>query len=312
MDLYHIPGDMGKPYRRKMLLSLLKSEYIDGATDYCLLPPYAKRAGLSTEERAWLAYLYGLTYSCTTAIRMFEAHPNPKKAGRDSLERFWGEEKSTLWFNPDKKYIKNNNQVVPAIRSFQESLKSYSSLSDWVYVASSGLTGFNPLYKKVLKEWAFFGPMGAYLFMDALYGLCPDLYVDPERLDWRGSGKTVVEGMAHMLYMDELLESREFPLDRFDRVVDRLQRHSGKPKVLIESTLCAFRKYFKGTRYLGYYADRMLEECYFVDSLKGIHYKPAVWELRKESVPKELRGEVFGWSGIRKTRLKGWLERGEL
>lgn len=310
MDLYHIPGDTGKPFRRKVVQSLLKGSYVDGATDYCMLVPYAHKERLSKEERVWLAYLYGLTYSCTTAIRMFEVLPSTDSINMKLLKGFWRAEKDTLWFNPDKKYIKNNDQVIPAIKSIKDQvLSQYPSLMHWVRDYSRD--GFQSLYKGIQRNWDFFGPMGAYLFFDALYGLCPDLYVDPDKLDWRGSGKTVVEGMAHMLYMDELIESREFPLDRFNRIVDKLQDSSGKPKVLIESTLCAFRKYFKGTRYVGYYADRMLEECHFVDSLKGVN-TPDVWALREQSVPKEFRGEDNGWPGVRKDKLKGWLERGEL
>lgn len=310
MDLYHIPGDTGKPMRRKVVLGLLAGDYIDGATDYCMLVPYADKELLSDEERVWLAYLYGLSYSCTTAIRMFEALPSTDSINMKLLRGFWKAEKDSLWFNPDKKYIKNNDQVVPAVKSIKSLLQEYPTLMHWVISYSKD--GFKALYNGILRNWDFFGPMGAYLFFDALYGLCPSLYVDPDRLDWKGSGKTVVEGMAHMLYLDDCIESREFPLDKFDLAVDKLQKHSGKPKVIIESTLCAFRKYFKGSRYVGYYADRMLEECLFVDSLKGVRYKPDVWKLREKSIPDNFRGEIGGWSGVRKERMKLWLERGLL
>ena len=258
MDLYHIPGDTGKPIRRKIVLRLLSGDYVDGGTDYCLLVPYAEEESLNTSERVWLAYLYGLSYSCTTAIRMFEVMPSAENIRMKAFKDFWREEKDTLWFNPDKKYIKNNDQVIPAIQSIHSLLHDYASLECWVMHISNYGSDFNGLYKGILKEWKFFGPMGAYLFFDALYGLCPELYVDPDHLDWKGSGKTVVEGMAHMLYMDELIESRDFPLSTFDLIVNKLQEKSGKPKVIIESTLCAFRKYFKGSRYYGYYADRLI------------------------------------------------------
>lgn len=308
MDLYHIPGDTGKPYRRKVVLNLLSGSYIDGATDYCMLVPYADSQRLSNEERVWLAYLYGLSYSCTTAIRLFEVIPDTTRINLKLLRGFWLTEKDSLWFNPDKKYIKNNDQVVPAVKSIKGILQEYPTLMHWVI--SYSRDGFHSLYKGIQSNWDFFGPMGAYLFFDALYGLCPELYVDPDHLDWKNSGKTVVEGMAHMLYQDELIETRDFPLSKYDKIVNKLQEASGQPKVIIESTLCAFRKFFKGTRYMGYYADRMLEECLYVDSLKKVNV-PDVWALREKSIPKELRGEDNGWSGIRKDKLKGWLERGE-
>lgn len=311
MDLYHIPGDTGKPFRRKVVQSLLKGNYVDGATDYCMLVPYADTMGLSESERVWLAYLYGLSYSCTTAIRLFQVVSNPLHIDIVSLKKFWRSEKDTLWFNPDRRYVKNNDQVIPSMLCISQIADECDGLDRWVVASSANGQDFNNLYRSVIKQWDFFGPMGAYLFFDALYGLCPSLYVDPDHLDWKHSGKTVVEGMAHMMYQDELIETREFPLKAYNAAVNRLQKSSGQPKVIIESTLCAFRKLFKGTRYMGYYADRMLEECVYVDSLNAVDVID-VWELRKRSIPKPLRGEDNGWSGIRKERLKNWLERGEL
>lgn len=309
MDLYNIPGDSGKPFRRKVVQNLLSGDYIDGATDYCLLVPYAEYKELDDEERVWLAYLYGLSYSCTTAIRFFEEFPDINRIPGKFIKAFWKDEKPTLWFNPDRKYLKNNNQVIPAIKSLKDNLSGEPLLYKVLDVSKEGKS-FEGLYKYINKEWKFFGPMGAYLFFDALYGLCPEVYVDPPELDWKHSGKTVVEGMAHMLYQDELIDTREFPLERYSKVVNKLQESSGKPKVLIESTLCAFRKFFKGTRYMGYYADRMLEECLFVDSHGGMPKDIDIWVLREESIPDELRGEIQGWEGIRKDQMKRWLERG--
>lgn len=309
MDLYNIPGDSGKPFRRRVVQKLLNGDYIDGATDYCLLVPYAEYKGLNDKERVWLAYLYGLSYSCTTAIRFFEEFPDVNKISENLIKAFWRCKKLTLWFNPDRKYLKNNNQVIPAIKSLKDNLSGEPLLYKVLDVSKNG-GDFEGLYKYINKEWRFFGPMGAYLFFDALYGLCPEVYVDPTELDWKHSGKTVVEGMAHMLYQDELIHTREFPLERYNTVVNKLQESSGKPKVLIESTLCAFCKYFKGTRYMGYYADRMLEECIFVDSHGGMPKDINIWVLREKSVPNELRGETQGWNGIRKDQLKRWLTRG--
>lgn len=310
MDLYNIPGDTGKPFRRKVVQRLLAGPYIDGATDYCLLMPYAEKEALTDEERVWLAYLYGLSYSCTTAIRMFEAMPDIHSIKGKYLRGFWKAEKPTLYFNPDKKYLKNNDQVIPAIKSLKDSLGDITLLDNIIEVSQEG-SNFEGLYKHIQRNWRFFGPHGTYLFLDALFGLCPAVYVDPGELDWKHCGKTVVEGMAHMLYQDELVESRQFPLELYNKVVDKLQKTTGQPKVIIESTLCAFRKFFKGTRYVGYYADRMLEECAFVDSLKGVYTKPDVWSLRKAVIPAELRGEDHDWAGIRKDQMKRWLERGE-
>lgn len=307
---YVIPNDDGKKFRKKVFLSLLDSSdlgYVDGATDYCLLLPFAEDYMLNTKDRLWLAFLYGMSYSCTTSIRFFTNFPNPDKILPNELKKFWKAEKRFLWFNPDKKYLKNNDQVIPAIHSIYK-----NSRGDFeTYMVENLKKGFDHMYKVIKRDWKFFGPHGAYLFFDAVYGLCPELYSDPTNLDWKNCGKTVSEGMAHLLYLDDCIETKEHDFDRYNKNVNILVEKSGQPKVIIESTLCAFRKMFKQTRYHGYYADRMLEECNEVEKLMdSLGFD--VWDYRKRTIPEVLRGEVNGWSGIRTEKCKLFLEKGKI
>lgn len=310
MDLYNLPNDDSKAYRKRQFMSLLKNPekgYIDGATDYCLLVAFANDHDLDRDERFLLAYLYGLSYSQTTAIRTLMEFWDLEGVKAAQLERFWKFNKSSLYFNPDRKYVKNNDAFVPALMNIKN-LAGYDSTDYWENLIEGG---FQLLYRRIKKDWFYFGPMGIYLFLDALYGLIPDWYVDPDKLDWKSCGKTVPEGMAHFLYLDEAVDSKEYPLDRFDKTVELIQQRSEQPLVIIESTLCAFRKFFKGTRYVGYYADRMLLECkqYGKPLLdEGVD----LWKYREQTIPKEMLGELNGWDGIREDRLRMWLEKGVL
>lgn len=308
MDLYNIPGDDGNSYRKKQFLSLLRNPelgYIDGATDYCLLPVFADIHGLSLEQRLWLAYLYGLSYSQTTAIRVFLEFPNLHRIRESRLEKFWQSNKSSLYFNPDRKYVKNNDKLVHAVISLA-SLTEGSFLDYWKDLTKHG---FQPMYKAAKRTWFYFGPMGLYLFFDALWGLTPELYKNPDALDWASCGKTVPEGMAHLLYLDEAVEAKSYPLERFNRSIARIEEITSQPAVVIESTLCAFRKLFKGTRYVGYYADRMMLECeQAADALQdwGID----IWDYRAQAIPRKFLGEFGCWHGIRKDRMSLWLNEG--
>ena len=309
LDKFNIPGDDGVHSRRETVLEMLSPSmgYVDGATDYCLLVPFAEEFELKTESRCWLAYLYGLSYSCTTSIRIFLEFPSLDKINPKQLKDFWVKQKDSLWFNPDKKYIKNNDQVIPAIRSLYK--QSRPRFKD--YIVDLLNKGFDYAYKEICNHWKYFGPHGAYLFFDAIYGLCPELYSDPSALDWKNCGKTVSEGMAHMLYRDECVDTGEHDLALYNRVVDKLHNKSKQPLVIIESTLCAYRKLFKQSRYVGYYADRMLEECLATDgvlSSLGID----IWSYRENAIPDPLLGEKQGWSGIRKELTKVYLETGDL
>lgn len=310
MTEYSVPNDDNRTFRKKIFKKMLDSSelgYIDGATDYCLLLPFADENGLTQGDRLWLAYLYALSYSCTTAMRMYHEFPSLAEVSPKKLRKFWEAQKPTLWFNPDKKYLKNNDQVEEAIKCiYKLSHKDFGG-----YLTPILAKGFDCTYKEIKKNWKFFGPHGAYLFFDALYGLCPELYSDPSNIDWKNCGKTVGEGMAHLLYMDEAIETKQHDYDRYNKNVDAIAKKFEVPKVIIESTLCAFRKLFKGTRYCGYYADRMLEECNSVSDIM-IDIGIDVWKYREQMIPNKFRGEIHNWKGIRKDKCKEFLNTGRI
>lgn len=309
---FGIPNDSIK-LRRRIFTQMMTPDpdtgYIDGATDYDLLIPHAEDIDADTETRLWMAFLYGMSYSCTTVIRFVTEFPTVGNITPKQLKRFWAENKEGLWFQPDKRYLKNNDQVIPAIKSIYQ--LSQGNLAE--YLTPLLNEGFDKTYKEITRKWKYFGPMGAYLFFDALYGLCPELYSDPTQLDWKNCGKTVPEGMAHLLGLDDqALHETPFDFDRFNKNVDMLAERFEQPKIIVESVLCAFRKLFKGTRYFGYYADRQLLECLATADLLQEHCGVDIWNYRERSCPEYLRGEANDWSDIRQGELKKFLKTGEL
>lgn len=307
---YGIPND-SKKLRRHVFMELMTPDadtgYMDGE-DYHLLVPYVEDKKLSMEQLFWMAFLYGTSYSCTTTIRFMEEFPTIKDVTPKAIRRFWDKNRETLHYAPDKRYLKNNNQVIPAIQSIYK--LSQKDMCSYITPLLKG--GFENTYKEIVKNWKYFGPSGAYLFFDCIYGYVPSLYSDPDAFDWKNMGKTVVEGMAHLLCDDEAIETRQFDYRRYDNMVDIVLRKTNSVKIVIESNLCYFRKLFKGTRYLGYYADRQLEECHKTGDILKNRYGIDIWNYRERTCPPHLRGELNGWDGIRKERYKIFLKTGTL
>lgn len=311
MTDFGIPGDSLK-FRRKIFKELMTPDastgYMDGE-DYHLLCPYNEDYQPDLETRLWMAFLYGMSYSCTTVLRFITEFPTLADVRPQSVKQFWADNRNDLWFQPDKRYLKNNNQVVPAIKSIYK--LSHGNLTE--YLVPLLQQGFDTAYREITKTWRFFGPHGAYLFFDAIYGLSPELYSDPTHLDWKNCGQTVPEGMAHLLGLDDQamgLEPYDIPL--YDKNVDKWAEKLSSPKIVIESNLCFLRKLFKATRYLGYYADRQLCECLATAELLEKHCGIDIWDYRARTCPDYLRGEVGGWDGIRKNRYKIFLTTGTL
>lgn len=307
---FGIPGDSLK-LRQKIFKELMTPDsetgYMDGE-DYGLMRPYIEDNNPSLESRLWMAFLYGTCYSCTTTLRFLTAFPTVADVTPKKLKAFWAEKKTSLWYQPDKRYLKNNDQVVPAI-------KSICQLSDKTltqYLVPLLKQGFDVAYKEIVNKWKYFGPSGAYLFFDVVYAFIPELYSEPETLDWKHCGKTVPEGMAHLLGLDEqALHQEPFDIPRYNRKVEKLSE-KGYNKNVIESNLCFLRKLFKGTRYLGYYADRQLTECRATAQILKEETGIDIWDYRKRTTPEELRGEIGGWEGIRKERYQVFLKTGTL
>lgn len=309
---FGIPNDSIK-LRRRVFRELMTPDqetgYIDGADDCHLMYPFKEDQHPSLEMRLWMAFLYGMSYSCTTTIRFVTEFPTLQSVTPSRIKKFWTDNRETLWFQPDKKYLKNNNQVIPAIKSIYK--LSDGSLSD--YLVPFLTQGFDVTYKEITKNWKYFGPSGAYLFFDAVYKLSPELYSDPTHLDWKNGGQTVPEGMAHLLGLDEqAIHQEPYDIPRYDRMVDHLAQRLESPKIILESSLCFFRKLFKATRYLGYYADRQLCECNATAKILKKECGINIWDYRARTCPEYFRGEVGGWDGIRKERYKIFLTTGTL
>ena len=305
MKDYGIPND-SLEQRMRAFVKLMTPDPLTGYVDgvgFQLLVPYAK--GKTLNQRLLLGVYYSMSYSVTTAIRFFEEFP--EITDWKKVEEYWSEEKDSLVFAPDRKYLKNNNQVIVVLKNIYR--LSNGDLDG--YFTPFLKSGFETAYREILNNWYGYGPMGAYLFFDTVCGCIPELYSDPAKLDWKNSGQTVVEGMAHLMGDDELIDTKNYPLDKYDEAVVQLTKLLKAPLVMLESVLCFYRKLFKATRYWGYYADRELEECLKVDKILQ-RYNVDVWKLREMSCFNKLRGEVNGWNGIQKFMLRDYLNTGQV
>ena len=313
--LFNIPNDTGGTWRWDKLVELyrLEDRIQDDPSPSKVLALWAEYYSLTDEQKAWLSYLYGLTYSTTTAVFIFRCFPSlagiqSKKVLRD----FWEKNKSRLYFNRDRRYIKNNDQFVDAIAGLRkfEGKTLYENLS-WLTDES--------IYHRIVKHWPYFGRHAAFLFFDAYSKMLSNGKCTLSSISNWNEARTIAEGLALATYDDELyqrIKDKKLTGEDFvklDALVKRLEQDCNANFTDIESTICAYSKLFKGTRYLGYYIDRFEEE---LDQALNNGYPKndlyVLFHLRKKVTPPEYLGECSGWSGIRKERCKLWLKEGRL
>ena len=305
-----------KEQRWELLKQYIRHGYID--TDTHLLGEYAEALDLSVPSRISLAFLYSTCYNVPTACFLHKLLGPIKDWERNQLQAYWDEYKQGMIFQTDRKWVKIANQFVDLCMDFKERMHPYSThLKPYTHSFDAMYNAFSQLKNQ--------GRVATYIFIDGLIAVGVMEPCAPERFDWN-NGHTCTEGMLHALGMDEMVEYFDKGKHRLSpKAISHLDykllqlmtelRDEGLPEDYVcdyESNLCAYRKYFKGTMYNGYYIDRQLEELRKLQ--KHIPSWGNLWEylfqLRKAVYPSSMLGEVSGWSGIRKERMKNFLENG--
>ena len=305
-----------KEQRWELLKQYIRYGYMD--TDTHLLGAYAEAHHLDVSRKISLSFLYSTCYNVPTACWLFDMLGKTYHWNRPWLEEVWETHKQDLIFQTDRKWVKIANQFVDLCMDFKEHMYPFH-----IYIKPH-IHSFDAMYDAFssLKNQ---GRVSTYIFIDGLIATGVMKPCMPKRFDWN-NGQTCTEGMLHALGMDDMVEYFDKGKHRLD--VETIMYLEYKLRILItelraegwdeehvcdyESNLCAYRKYFKGTMYHGYYLDRQLEE------LNKLRERLPEWEntwahlfqLRKAVYPKILLGELNDWSGIRKHKMKDFLKTG--
>lgn len=201
---------------------------------------YHKRGDASVEERFaadfikeeslghWdgfrFLYYYALTYSLPSAIRMLHNPSIPREG---------------ISFRTDRRYVGVCGRYEKCMsvlnRDMQTSLYACKSTSE-----QYGL----------VTKWYYFGRYAAYLFLECFYKVRP-CAVDDLRMKWIPK-ENYARGARIVYGCDD-----QRSLDAF---VELVKQKTGDNVFSIETSLCAVEKIRKGTRWDGFYTERLLSE----------------------------------------------------
>lgn len=184
-----------------------------------------------------------------------------------------------------------------------------------------------PPYQKVvdirtsidrIRECAFFGRFSAYLLLEAFMGVFgKDGFFSGELNFWEGD--TATSGLLNVMGRDADADAfdagalRVLDADSMkktlDTILSRLHGAGNCSIAFVETSLCAYRKLFKGSRYLGYYTDRCLQELNCTKkAFPGFSRQLSLFtDARLSTLPVKCLGELGGWDGVRKDRKKRFL-----
>ena len=278
----------------------------DGECNGTLLSAWANKRGLSTAERFNLSYFYSLVYNVPSAIFMFE-----ESDCISSDPESWAEEnKKKVIFQSDRRWVSIKRRFNDALKEFSEELKDGND-----YMLKATKDGRLDTTRAVdeARGWYYFSRFAAYLFVETLSATCNLRQVNNPRFDFE-HGDTATSGLMNIFWLDEEADAydRTGAIERATRdeldgmletVCEEIGRLGGdQGQTCVETSLCAYRKFHKGSRYNGYYLDRQLGELLKYPTMNedSIGYVNELFDLRAELFPHWMLGEFRNWDGIRK------------
>lgn len=290
----------------------------DGDCNGQVLRAYAEKERLSKQDCFDLTYFYATTYCCASALFLMENRERIMK----NYQEFADEYKNKLIFQSDRKYVRMLENFKGMLATWVFQLYNCAEKFDKAFV-KNGIADTRRMLS-FAEGWFFFSRFSAYLFMETYCDILKLGATHAGGLDYEGDNMTFAGGLFYCFGMDSeaqyVQEHHKLPTDQitFDSLIAELQyrvREAGGDDnfTKLETSLCAYEKLFKATRYNGYYADRQLEEV--VKMRKSLEFRKAcdnVLVCRQLAIPKQYRGEDNGWYGIRKEEKKSYRKNGRI
>ena len=270
------------------------------------------RYELNVEQTYWLAFLYAMTYNGASAFYLYNEFPDYENVDIGRMNRWWtsrGRDETNV--QTDRRWVRSSNMFVPAVESYQKLLKGKTQDEYFQGIAhhETPEQRYDAVYKKT-SELHSFGQFALFLYLEALDTVTP-LELVPTDLNL-SQAWSCRNGLVYAYGMDHHLSERETPTPLAAREDIAQAWTDLKSKLLpesnvwnVETTLCAYRKYMDGKRYIGYYLDRQAMEIAKMEAKvkDGVAWD-VLWQYREETylpshlVEKVLKPNLFAAKGF--------------
>ena len=287
---------------------------------YPALTYVADRMELNLEQRFWLAWLYSASYCAPTAYFMISDFPDYENVDPRRLQWWWDANKPRLLFQTDRSRVKTQNQLVRMFRSYRK-MMGESQVGTFMKLLRPTLMETYDAAYSYFRNLYYYGRYSLFLYLEAVNRLT-GFPMEPTGLEFR-EALSCRNGMCYALGQDSWVQHKaggfgDWRFAILDESVARLRQElkDENPDLPIdywniETSLCAYKKLFWNTRYLGYYIDRQMVEIKKMEPVEGVDWS-VLWDFRREFFSPEWLGEVGGWNGIRTERLKLVTDTGQL
>lgn len=264
---------------------------------YSMLKYIAERWELNIEQKYWLAYLYATNYCGATTYFMIQEFPDFDMVDINRMQKWWDKWKSKLVFQTDRRWLKQNNQFIPAVISYK---KLVGGASQELKFFSLKTPDVFQNYRNCMQEFSklkYFGRFALFLYLEAVHVLT-DYPMKPDNIDLK-EAESSRNGIAYALGYHQLLTGKRYPEKQITPkeikliqqgmwlLIRKLKCRLPQARIDIwnlETLACAYHKYCRdGSRYIGYYLDRQKNEIITLQNNipHGIDWQ-LLWDYRTD------------------------------
>lgn len=251
------------------------------------------RYELNTEQRFWLAFLFGTCYCAPTVFYLYNEFPDYSTVDVGRLERFWAQNKQKLVFQTDRARVRSNDEFVNCFKSYRATVgPNQEQFFKRLKHPSAVETYKNAL--KALGGLHYFGRFTMFIYLE-MVSVLTDVKMVPHTLDLRNA-ESCRNGIALALgrqdifthFTDKPLTDANYAdLEKgFHRIVEAVQYMPIRHQDIfnIETTLCAYKKVKLGKRYVGFYIERMRKEIEVMEKNvpRGVDWS-VLYDFRKKN-----------------------------
>lgn len=265
------------------------------------------RFELNIEQRYWLAYLFATCYCGPTVYYMYNEFPDFENVDFGRLERWWAANKSALYFQTDRRWVRSRNQWCDMLRSYTCRVGRHGSQEAAFnrFRTKNPYIAYDGLYEEMGNLYQM-GRYGLFLYLEAV-NVTTGFPMKPRTMDMKqGSSESSRNGLAYAIGSPELSvhgKKNKLPAywvrhlqSKFNDLAKRQVAIDPTDSVWsLETTLCAYKKYCIGKRYVGYYLDRQANEIRKLEQAvpNGVDWS-VLWDYRRETYEHRWLAEMQG------------------
>lgn len=210
----------------------------DAGVEERMIASLCRHFALSGWDSFRLIYFYTMTYHIPSALAMLID-------GERDIKR--------LHFRTDRRYVRCNGAYPRLLEGLTR------DKYDRLLAVKTTQEAYD-----VVKAWYFFGRYAAYLFLEVYCNVFRPQWEDNVAYGWEPD-ENYTKGAISITRSNE-----KAVLDKF---LNQARKDARDNAFAIETSLCAVAKFNKGTRWNGYYTERMLEEA------RGTKYETIIYQL---------------------------------